>query len=144
VTQTPPILITPVNAMGVAAELDLPVTCYRVLLMMMERQQSGGQVVMPQHQLGELLSISRSSITVALGHLDAAHMVKMVSYGVYQLNPMIAGYPDVATALDAIEAMPAEERLDEDDVAQRYQTRLAAQKAERHRRRMQGQLKAVS
>ncbi|MFJ5122409.1 MarR family transcriptional regulator [Kitasatospora sp. NPDC088548] len=142
--QEPEALFTPVNLNGLIAELNLPVQAYRVLLMLQEHQDAGGQIVIAQEQLGKLLGVSRSSVTSALAALDTAFLVHMKSYGVYQLNPMIAGYRTPGDAWDAIENMPEHRRLDDDDFVKLYRERVAQQEAARDNKRRRSILRAVA
>ncbi|MER5638098.1 MarR family transcriptional regulator [Kitasatospora sp. NPDC002227] len=141
--QEPEALFTPVNLNGLIAELNLPVQAYRVLLMLQEHQEPGGQIVIAQEQLGKLLGVSRSSVTSALAALDIAYLVHMKSYGVYQLNSMIAGYRTPGEAWDAIEAMPDAMRLDDDDFVKEYRERVKQEEATRETRRRRSILRAV-
>ncbi|MFC8450236.1 helix-turn-helix domain-containing protein [Kitasatospora sp. NPDC057223] len=131
------VLYTPVNLLGVVAELNLPGQANRVLWMLMEQQEAGGRCVFQQAKLAEKLGISRSSITVALAALDTARLVYRPDggYKSYQLNPMISGYRTPADAWDAIEAMNPDDRLDDDHFITNYKTRLAGQNAARDDRR---------
>ncbi len=133
--QEPEALFTPVNFNGLIAELNLPVQAYRVLMMLQEHQEPGGQIVIAQERLGALLGVSRTSVTSALAALDTAYLVHRKSYGVYQLNPMIAGYRNPGEAWDAIEAMAEDQRLDVDDFVDSYRRRVELEEAARHHRR---------
>ncbi|MGW4837867.1 hypothetical protein [Streptomyces globisporus] len=57
---------------------------------------------MDQGTLGELLGLSRPSANAALRELELAKFVKKVRNGVYQINPMLAGYDSPEDALDAV------------------------------------------
>ncbi|WP_331731030.1 MarR family transcriptional regulator (plasmid) [Kitasatospora sp. NBC_00070] len=143
-SSTPAVLYTPTNCMGVVAELNLPVTAYRVLLMLMERQQPGGRIVMPQRRIGELLGIGRSSVTVALGALVTARLVlRPEGYKEYQLNAMLAGYASPGDAWDAIETMDEEDRLDDTAFVQRYKENQALQEHARADKRRRSILKVA-
>ncbi|MFJ5926431.1 MarR family transcriptional regulator [Kitasatospora sp. NPDC092948] len=142
--QEPEALFTAVNFNGLIAELNLPVQAYRVLMMLQEHQDPGGQIVIAQERLGKLLGVSRSSVTSALAALDTAFLVHMKSYGVYQLNPMIAGYRTPGDAWDAIEAMADEMRLDDDDFVKLYRERVKKEESARNNRRRRSILRPVS
>ncbi|WP_051732803.1 helix-turn-helix domain-containing protein [Kitasatospora phosalacinea] len=131
------VLYTPVDLLGVVAELDLPGQANRVLWMLMEQQEAGGRCVFQQAKLAEKLKISRSSAIVALAALNAARLVYRPDggYKSYQFNPMISGYRTPADAWDAIEAMDPDDRLDDDHFITNYKKRLATRDARGARRR---------
>ncbi|MFJ3213852.1 MarR family transcriptional regulator [Streptomyces flaveolus] len=114
------LLVTPVNAEGVVAALDLPGPAYRVLFTLRSRSEPGGRVEMGQSQIAELLSLSRPSVTSGLRELILARLVKKQRNGVYRINAMLAAYETPADARAAIEAMDPADRLDDPYFVERY------------------------
>ncbi|MEU8936267.1 MarR family transcriptional regulator [Streptomyces sp. NPDC048409] len=109
-----------VNADGVVADLDLPATAYRALLKMRSLSEAGGRIEIDQADLAQRLDISRPAVTAALRHLDLAQLVKKQRNGVYQLNPMLAGYLSLADCTAAVADMEPAERLNAPDFVERY------------------------
>ena len=126
------------NADGLLADLDLPPAAYRALLKLRARSEAGGRIAMDQATLGELLGLSRPSVNAALRELELAKLVKKVRNGVYQINPMLAGYNSPEDALDAVKAMPKADRLDSKTYVADYHRAVAAyqdQLAEQRKKR---------
>lgn len=93
---------------------------------------------MDQGTLGKLLGLSRPSVNAALRELELAKLVRKVRNGVYQINPMLAGYDCPEDALDAVKAMPRSDRLDSKTYVSDYHRAVAAyqdQLAEQRRKR---------
>lgn len=96
------------------------------------------RIAMDQGILGELLGLSRPSANAALRELELAKLVKKVRNGVYQINPMLAGYDSPEDALDAVRAMPKADRLDSKTYVTDYHQAVAAyqdQLAEQRKKR---------
>ena len=126
------------NADSLLADLDLPPASYRALLKLRGRSESGGRIAMDQATLGKLLGLSRPSVNAALRSLELAKLVKKVRNGVYQINPMLAGYDSPEDAEAAVRAMPNDERLDSKGYVASYHKAVAAyqdQLAEQRRKR---------
>ncbi|MCX4524060.1 helix-turn-helix domain-containing protein [Streptomyces anulatus] len=126
------------NADGLLADLDLPPAAYRALLKIRAQSESGGRIAMDQGTLGKLLGLSRPSVNAALRELELAKLVKKVRNGVYQINPMLAGYDCPEDALDAVKAMPRADRLDSKTYVSDYHRAVAAyqdQLAEQRKKR---------
>ncbi|MFD9415981.1 MarR family transcriptional regulator [Streptomyces goshikiensis] len=83
---------------------------------------------MHQATRGELLGLSRPSVSATLWELELelAKLVKKVRNGVYQINPMLAGYNSPEDALDAVKAMPKADRLDSKTYVADYNRTVAA------------------
>ncbi|RPK31881.1 hypothetical protein EES37_34685 [Streptomyces sp. ADI91-18] len=140
------------------ADLNLPPAAYRALLKFRARSEAGGRIAMHQATPGELLGLSRPSVNAALWELEL-ELVKKVRNGVYQVNPMLAGYNSPEDALDAVKAMPKADPAGQQDLRGGLQpghrrlsgpTRRAAQEApgcrrcqEGHGRQEAGSLHAV-
>ncbi|BAG16902.1 MULTISPECIES: hypothetical protein [Streptomyces] len=97
---------------------------------------------MDQGTLGKLLGLSRPSVNAALRELELelelAKLVRKVRNGVYQINPMLAGYDCPEDALDAVKAMPRADRLDSKTYVSDYHRAVAAyqdQLAEQRKKR---------
>jgi hypothetical protein len=101
-----------VNADGLLADLDLPPASYRALLKLRALSEPGGLIAIDQASIGELLNLSRPSANAALRRLELARLVWKVRNGVYQINPMLAGYHSPQDAVAAVNAMAQEDRLD--------------------------------
>ncbi|MBZ2410824.1 MULTISPECIES: MarR family transcriptional regulator [Streptomyces] len=114
------------NADSLLADLDLPVAAYRALLKLRGKAKAGGQIEMDQGSLGTLLDLSRPSVNAALRRLELARLVKKVRNGVYQINPMLAGYEHPEDAEAAVRAMDRADRLDDKRYFERYYEALAA------------------
>ncbi|WP_331737715.1 MarR family transcriptional regulator (plasmid) [Streptomyces sp. NBC_01732] len=114
------------NADGLLADLDLPPAAYRALLKLRGRSEPGGRIAMDQATLGDLLGLSRPSVNAALRSLELAKLVKKVRNGVYQINPMLAGYTCPEDAEAAVRAMPTADRLDSKNYVASYHTAVAA------------------
>ncbi|GAB2628148.1 hypothetical protein GCM10027168_69820 [Streptomyces capparidis] len=114
------LLFAPVNAEGVVAALDLPQPAYRVLFALRSRSEPGGRVEMGQHQIADLVGLSRPSVTSALRELILARLVTKERNGVYRINPMLAGYTTPADVRAAVEAMNPADRLDDPHFVDRY------------------------
>lgn len=126
------------NADGLLADLDLPPAAYRALLKLRGRSEPGGRVAMDQATLGELLGLSRPSVNAALRSLELAKLVKKVRNGVYQINPMLAGYSCPEDAEAAVRAMPTADLLDSKHYVASYHKAVAAyqdQLAEQRKKR---------
>ncbi|MFE1335478.1 MarR family transcriptional regulator [Streptomyces microflavus] len=126
------------NADGLLADLDLPPAAYRALLKMRGASQAGGRIAMDQGTLGELLGLSRPSANAALRELELAKLVKKIRNGVYQINPMLAGYDSPEDAVAAVKAMPRADRLDSKTYVTDYHRAVAAyqdQLAEQRKKR---------
>lgn len=126
------------NADGLLADLDLPPAAYRALLKMRGASEAGGRIAMDQGTLGELLGLSRPSANAALRELELAKLVKKIRNGVYQINPMLAGYDSPEEAVAAVKAMPRADRLDSKTYVADYNRAVAAyqdQLAEQRRKR---------
>ncbi|MFD5347078.1 MarR family transcriptional regulator [Streptomyces anulatus] len=126
------------NADGLLADLDLPPAAYRALLKIRAQSEAGGRISMDQGTLGKLLGLSRPSVNAALRELELAKLVKKVRNGVYQINPMLAGYDCPEDALDAVKAMPRSDRLDSKTYVSDYHRAVAAyqdQLAEQRKKR---------
>ncbi|MFI6143667.1 MarR family transcriptional regulator [Streptomyces griseus] len=126
------------NADGLLADLDLPPAAYRALLKIRAQSEAGGRIAMDQGTLGKLLGLSRPSVNAALRELELAKLVKKVRNGVYQINPMLAGYDCPEDALDAVKAMPRADRLDSKTYVSDYHRAVAAyqdQLAEQRKKR---------
>lgn len=126
------------NADGLLADLDLPPAAYRALLKMRGASQAGGRIAMDQGTLGELLGLSRPSANAALRELELAKLVKKIRNGVYQINPMLAGYDSPEEAVAAVKAMPRADRLDSKTYVTDYHRAVAAyqdQLAEQRKKR---------
>nr|WSU79086.1 MarR family transcriptional regulator [Streptomyces anulatus] len=126
------------NADGLLADLDLPPAAYRALLKIRAQSEAGGRIAMDQGTLGKLLGLSRPSVNAALRELELAKLVRKVRNGVYQINPMLAGYDCPEDALDAVKAMPRSDRLDSKTYVSDYHRAVAAyqdQLAEQRRKR---------
>ena len=141
----------PVNAEGVVADLDMPATAYRALLKMRALSEHGGRIEIEQSSLAQQLGISRPAVTAALRTLDLAQLVKKERNGVYRINAMLAGYATPADALEAVRAMPDEERLTDPDFVSRYhravdayRDQLAEKRRKREHQKRRETLKAVS
>lgn len=81
-----------VNADGLLADLDLPPAAYRALLKLRAMSEAGGRIHTDQATIGQELGLSRPSVNAALRTLELAKLVKKVRNGLYQINPMLAGY----------------------------------------------------
>ncbi|MCX4489981.1 MarR family transcriptional regulator [Streptomyces anulatus] len=126
------------NADGLLADLDLPPAAYRALLKIRAQSEAGGRIAMDQGTLGKLLGLSRPSVNAALRELELAKLVRKVRNGVYQINPMLAGYDCPEDALDAVKAMPRADRLDSKTYVSDYHRAVAAyqdQLAEQRKKR---------
>ncbi|WP_103534188.1 helix-turn-helix domain-containing protein [Streptomyces sp. SM11] len=126
------------NADGLLADLDLPPAAYRALLKMRGASEAGGRIAMDQGTLGELLGLSRPSANAALRELELAKLVKKIRNGVYQINPMLAGYDSPEEAVAAVKAMPRADRLDSKSYVADYNRAVAAyqdQLAEQRKKR---------
>ncbi|MFF0059573.1 MarR family transcriptional regulator [Streptomyces microflavus] len=126
------------NADGLLADLDLPPAAYRALLKMRGASEAGGRIAMDQGTLGELLGLSRPSANAALRELELAKLVKKIRNGVYQINPMLAGYDSPEEAVAAVKAMPRADRLDSKTYVTDYNRAVAAyqdQLAEQRKKR---------
>ncbi|GLF99119.1 helix-turn-helix domain-containing protein [Streptomyces yaizuensis] len=127
-----------VNAEGVVADLDLLPAAYRVLLKLRAHSEPGGRIEIDQITIAQLLGLSRAAVNAALRDLDLAQLVKKQRPGIYQINPMLAGYLSPEDAVAAVRAMPREQRLNAPDFVQRYQSAVTAyqdQLAEKRRRK---------
>lgn len=140
-----------VNAEGIVADLDLLPAAYRVLLKMRAHSEPGGRIEVDQITLAQMLGLSRASVNAALRDLDLAQLVKKQRAGVYQLNPMVAGYLSPEDAVAAVKAMPKSQRLNASGFVEQYRQAVAAyqdQLAEKRRQRedtkRRQNLKAVS
>ncbi|MEU5599541.1 helix-turn-helix domain-containing protein [Streptomyces sp. NPDC020298] len=114
------LLFTPVNAEGVVASLNLPQPAYRVLFTLRSHSESGGRVEMSQAQMAARLRLSRPSVTSSLRELILARLVKKERNGVYRINPMLAGYQQLAEVVTAVEEMDPADRLDDPHFVARY------------------------
>lgn len=126
------------NADSLLADLDLPPAAYRALLKLRGRSEPGGRIAMDQATLGTLLGLSRPSVNAALRELELAKLVKKVRNGVYQINPMLAGYTAPEDAEDAVKAMPKADRLDSKGYLASYHKAVSAyqdQLAEQRKKR---------
>lgn len=126
------------NADSLLADLDLPPAAYRALLKLRGRSEAGGLINIDQAALGELLGLSRPSVNAALRELELAKLVKKVRNGVYQINPMLAGYTCPEDAEAAVKAMPKADRLDSKNYVASYHKAVAAyqdQLAEQRKKR---------
>ncbi|MGW3984729.1 MarR family transcriptional regulator [Streptomyces mirabilis] len=126
------------NADSLLADLDLPPAAYRALLKLRGRSEAGGRISIDQAALGELLGLSRPSVNAALRELELAKLVKKVRNGVYQINPMLAGYSCPEDAEAAVKAMPKADRLDNRNYVASYHKAVAAyqdQLAEQRKKR---------
>ncbi|MFF4402684.1 MarR family transcriptional regulator [Streptomyces sp. NPDC001480] len=115
-----------VNADGLLADLDLPPAAYRALLKLRALSEPGGRIHIDQATIGHQLSLSRPSVNAALRTLELARLVKKVRNGLYQINPMLAGYNSPEDAVAAVHTMPAEDRLDTRDFLPNYHQAVAA------------------
>ncbi|TJZ95304.1 MarR family transcriptional regulator [Actinacidiphila oryziradicis] len=115
-----------VNADGLLADLDLPPASYRALLKLRALSEAGGRISIDQATVGQLLGLSRPSVNAALRSLELAKLVKKVRNGVYQINPMLAGYHSPEDAVAAVNAMPTNERLDTPRFVANYHQAVAA------------------
>lgn len=126
------------NADGLLSDLDLPPTAYRALLKLRSKSEPGGRIDMDQATLGTLLGLSRPSVNAALRSLELAKLVKKVRNGVYQINPMLAGYASPEDAEEAVRAMHKDDRLDNRNYVASYHQAVAAyqdQLAEQRKKR---------
>ncbi|MEO3977988.1 helix-turn-helix domain-containing protein [Streptomyces sp. CAU 1734] len=126
------------NADGLLSDLDLPPAAYRALLKLRALSEPGGRIAMDQATLGELLGLSRPSVNAALRSLELAKLVKKVRNGVYQINPMLAGYSSPEDAHDAVKMMPKADRLDSRNYVANYHKAVTAyqdQLAEQRKKR---------
>ncbi|MFI2292864.1 helix-turn-helix domain-containing protein [Streptomyces niveus] len=126
------------NADSLLSDLDLPPAAYRALLKIRGRSEPGGRIAMDQATLGKLLNLSRPSVNAALRELELAKLVKKVRNGVYQINPMLAGYTSPEDAENAVRAMPKADRLDNKNYVASYHKAVAAyqdQLAEQRKKR---------
>ncbi|MFE6962120.1 MarR family transcriptional regulator [Streptomyces sp. NPDC057696] len=114
------------NADSLLANLDLPPAAYRALLKLRGRSEPGGRIDRDQAALGELLGLSRPSVKAALRRLELAKLVKKVRKGVYQINPMLAGYSSPEDAEAVVQAMPRADRLDSKNYVASYYQAVAA------------------
>ncbi|MFC7934379.1 helix-turn-helix domain-containing protein [Streptomyces cinereoruber] len=114
------------NADSLLADLDLPPAAYRAFLKLRGRSEPGGKIDIDQATLAALLGLSRPSVNAALRELELALLVKKVRNGIYQLNPMLAGYTYPEDAEAAVRAMPRAERLDNKDYVANYHKAVAA------------------
>jgi DNA-binding GntR family transcriptional regulator len=114
-----------VNADGLLADLDLPPAAYRALLKLRALSEAGGRITIDQATIGEMLDLSRPSVNAALRTLELAKLVKKVRNGVYQINPMLAGYNSPEDAVAAVASMPSVERLDARDFVDNYHRAVA-------------------
>ncbi|WP_326693154.1 MarR family transcriptional regulator (plasmid) [Streptomyces sp. NBC_01795] len=127
-----------VNADGLLADLDLPPAAYRALLKLRAMSEAGGRIHTDQATIGQELGLSRPSVNAALRTLELAKLVKKVRNGLYQINPMLAGYHSPEDAVAAVQAMPKDERLDARNFVLNYRQAVAAyedQLAEKRRRK---------
>ncbi|MGW0752553.1 MarR family transcriptional regulator [Streptomyces sp. NPDC002587] len=127
-----------VNADGLLSDLDLPPAAYRVLLKLRSLSEPGGRILIDQATVGGLLELSRPSVNAALRSLELAKLVRKVRNGVYQINPMLAGYNSFEDAVAAVNEMAAEERLDARGYVDSYHQAVAAyqdQLAEQRKKR---------
>ncbi|ANW22296.1 helix-turn-helix domain-containing protein [Streptomyces clavuligerus] len=127
-----------VNAEGVVADLDLLPAAYRVLLKLRAHSEPGGRIEIDQVTIAQLLGLSRAAVNAALRDLDLAQLVKKQRAGIYQINPMLAGYLSPEDAVAAVRAMPSEQRLNAPDFVERYKSAVTAyqdQLAEKRRRK---------
>jgi hypothetical protein len=115
-----------VNADGLLADLDLPPAAYRALLKLRAFSEAGGRITIDQAAIGELLNLSRPSVNAALRSLELARLVTKVRNGVYQINPMLAGYNSPEDAVAAVNAMPKGDRLDVPGFVDNYHQAVAA------------------
>lgn len=126
------------NADGLLADLDLPPAAYRALLKLRGRSEPGGRIAMDQATLGDLLGLSRPSVNAAMRSLELAKLVKKVRNGVYQINPMLAGYTSPEDAEVAVKTMSKADRLDSKGYVASYHQAVAAyqdQLAEQRKKR---------
>ncbi|MEU3774315.1 MarR family transcriptional regulator [Streptomyces sp. NPDC032472] len=114
-----------VNADGLLADLDLPPAAYRALLKLRAMSEPGGRIYVDQATIGHLLGLSRPSVNAAMRTLELAKLVKKVRNGLYQVNPMLAGYNAPEDAVAAVRDMPTEDRLDAPDFVPNYQRAVA-------------------
>jgi hypothetical protein len=97
-------------------------------------QEPGGRCVITHEQLAERTGQSRPSVTIGMQHLMCARLVSRIGNGVYQLNPMLAGFRTPVEQMRAVEAMPEEDRLDVQDFEERFEQRRAEYEANKRRR----------
>ncbi|WP_327180300.1 helix-turn-helix domain-containing protein (plasmid) [Streptomyces sp. NBC_01335] len=140
-----------VNAEGIVADLDLLPAAYRVLLKMRAHSEPGGRIEVDQITLAQMLGLSRASVNAALRDLDLAQLVKKQRAGVYQLNPMVAGYLSPEDAVAAVKTMPKSQRLNSSSFVEQYrqavtayQDQLAEKRRQREDTKRRQNLKAVS
>lgn len=101
-----------VNADGLLSDLDLPPAACRTLLKLRAHSEAGERITIDQAAIGELLKLSRPSVNAPLRNLEPAKLVTKVRNGVYQINPMLAGYNSPEDAVAAVNDMPKNDRLD--------------------------------
>ncbi|WTF97852.1 MarR family transcriptional regulator [Streptomyces sp. NBC_01590] len=83
-------------------------------------------IAMDQATLGKLLGLSRPSVNAALRNLELAKLVKKVRNGIYQINPMLAGYTTPEDAEATIKVIPTAARLDNKNYVASYHKAVAA------------------
>ncbi|GAA1924347.1 helix-turn-helix transcriptional regulator [Streptantibioticus ferralitis] len=115
-----------VNADSLLADLDLPPASYRALLKLRALSEAGGRITIDQATIGQLLGLSRPSVNAALRSLELAKLVTKVRNGVYQINPMLAGYNSPEDAVAAVRDMPKDDRLDVPGFVDNYHRAVAA------------------
>ncbi|MFB7763514.1 hypothetical protein [Streptomyces xiamenensis] len=116
----------------------LPGPAMRVLMHLMAIQEPGGRIVITQNELAQEFNVNRSLITIAIQHLQFARLLRTQRRGVYQLNPMVAGYRTPVESLAAIKNMPEDERLDSGDFEERYMQSVHAHNAAKEQKRRSG------
>jgi DNA-binding transcriptional regulator GbsR (MarR family) len=114
-----------VNADGLLADLDLPPAAYRALLKLRAHSEAGGRITIDQAAIGQMLNLSRPSVNAALRSLELAKLVTKVRNGVYQINPMLAGYSSPEDAVAAVNAMAKSDRLDVPGFVDNYHQAVA-------------------
>lgn len=114
-----------VDADGLLADLDLPPAAYRALLKLWAHSEAGGRITIDQAAIGQLLNLSRPSVKAALRSLELAKLVTKIRNGVYQINPMLAGYNSPEDAVTAVNAMAKSDRLDVPGFVDNYHQAVA-------------------
>lgn len=112
----------------------MPPTAYALFLWLVGMQSPGGEYRRTQGELAEELGLERTQISKAQQHLLAARLLVDVRRGRYQLNPMVSGYSSADQQRAAIEALPAELRLDVGNYEDLYEQHLDEQEKERARK----------
>ncbi|MER6434109.1 helix-turn-helix domain-containing protein [Streptomyces sp900105245] len=96
-------LIAAIGIDGKLADLDMPASAYRVLLQLRSKSEPGGRVRTDQEAIAQQLRLSRPCVNRAFKMLESARLIAKMKNGIYQVNPVLAGYgnmDDLHAAID--------------------------------------------